>query len=76
MPIMRFKDNPDSYGPRGLVGDRGVREKGELVGVDLEMPVFARKLVREFEGVEAMIKPCASTIGDGVKVSVARDCPA
>lgn len=59
VPMIRFKESPDSYNPRGLYGDRGVRGKGELVGVSLRpSPVFAMKAVRGLEGVEAMIKPC------------------
>lgn len=55
VPIIRLSDRPDSYRPRVLFGDLGVRAKGELVGVDFTSPVFARKLVRGLDGVEAMV---------------------
>tara|TARA_R110002060_G_scaffold19521_3_gene26635 strand:+ start:1939 stop:2316 length:378 start_codon:yes stop_codon:yes gene_type:complete len=57
VPIILLRDSPDSYSPRGLNGERGVRGKGEFEGVSLRpSPVFAAN-VRGFEGVEAMIKP-------------------
>ena len=58
VPIIRFKESPDSYNPRVLLGDRGVRGKAALVGVILRpSPVFAMKVVRGLEGVEAIINP-------------------
>ena len=63
VPMIRFKERPDSYNPRVLLGDRGVRRKGELFGVSLRpSPVFAMNVVRGLEGVDAMIKPCKRSI--------------
>jgi hypothetical protein len=46
VPIILSRDNPDSYRPRDLLGDLGVRGYGELEGVNLRpRPVFAAKIL-------------------------------
>ena len=58
VPIIFLSDSPDSYRPRGLFGDRGVRGWGEFEGVSFNpRPVFATKVVRGFDGVDDIIKP-------------------
>jgi len=58
VPIIFLSDNPDSYRPRDLFGDRGVRGWGEFEGVSFNpRPVFATKVVRGFVGVDDIIKP-------------------
>lgn len=46
VPIILSRDNPDSYMPRVLPGDLGVRGYGELLGVSFRLsPVFAAKIL-------------------------------
>lgn len=55
VPIILSSDNPDSYKPRDLLGDLGVRGYGELEGVNLRpRPVFAAKILW-LTGVEDMM---------------------
>jgi hypothetical protein len=52
-----LRDNLDSYGPRVLFGDRGVRGYGEFESVSFKpRPVFAAKVLG-LDGVEDIIKP-------------------
>lgn len=55
VPIILFSDRPDSYKPRGLFGDLGVRRNGELE-FEMPSPVFMTNVL-ELEGVEDMAKP-------------------
>lgn len=55
VPMILSRDKPDSYNPRDLLGDLGVRGYGELFGVSLRpRPVFAAKILW-LTGVEAML---------------------
>jgi hypothetical protein len=57
VPIICLSERPDSYMPRGLFGDRGVRGYGEFEGVSLRpRPAFAANVLW-FDGVEDIIKP-------------------
>ena len=55
VPIILSRDRPDSYRPRDLLGDLGVRGYGELEGVSFNpRPVFAAKILW-LTGVEDML---------------------
>ena len=55
VPIILSRDSPDSYRPRDLLGDLGVRGYGELEGVSFNpSPVFAAKILW-VTGVEDML---------------------
>ena len=55
VPIILLRHKPDSYRPRDLFGDRGVRGYGEFDGVNLSpRPVFAAKVLG-LAGVEDII---------------------
>jgi hypothetical protein len=55
VPMILSRERPDSYRPRDLLGDLGVRGYGELEGVSLRpSPVLAAKILW-LTGVEDML---------------------